>query len=102
MDIQALLKQAKKMQKDLAKAESELKEKEYTASVGGGAVKVSVNGNTEITEMSIDDALLNTDSKDELIDMITMAVNDAMKQANKDREDTMSAMTGGVKMPGVF
>lgn len=101
MDIQALLKQAKKMQKDLVKAENELKEKTYTASVGG-AVKVNVNGNAEITELHIEDTLLNKENKEELIDMITMAVNDAMKKASEDREKTISTMTGGVKMPGVF
>ena len=102
MDMGALLKQAKKMQKDLAKTEAELKEKVYTASVGGGVVKVEVSGKNEFTNIQIEESLLNKENKEELQDMILMAVNDALRQMNEDKEKTMGALTSGIKIPGVF
>lgn len=102
MDIQALLKQAKKMQSELSQKESELKENTYTASVGGGVVQVCVNGASQIETIDIDETLLSKENKEELQDLIIVAVNDAMTQMNKDKEETMNALTGGVKMPGVF
>jgi len=102
MDMGALLKQAKKMQKDLAKTEAELKEKLYTASVGGGVVKVEVSGKNEFTNIQIEESLLNKENKEELQDMILMAVNDALRQMNEDKEKTMGALTSGIKIPGVF
>ncbi len=102
MNMQALLKQAQKMQKDLAKAELELKEKEYEASMSGGAVKVIVKGSMEVTQVEIDSDLLKSDNKEELQDMIMIAINDALKQASEEKEKVMKNMTGGVKMPGGF
>ena len=102
MDMNALLKQAKKMQKDLAKADEELKNKIYSSSVGGGIVKIEMNGNAVITALNIDVSILTEDNKEELEDMIIMAMNDVLKQMNEDKEKTMSAMTGNVKFPGVF
>lgn len=102
MNMNALLKQAQKMQKDLAKTEAELKEKVYSSSVGGGVVKVEVSGKSEITKIDINDVLLHKEGKEELQDMIIMAVNDALKQMNEDKDKTMNAVTGGIKIPGVF
>lgn len=102
MNMQALLKQAQKMQKEIAKAESELKEKEYTSTIGGGAVKVTVKGSMEITAIDIDDDLMNVEGKADLQDMILSAVNDALQQAVTEKESTMSQMTSGIKMPGGF
>lgn len=102
MNMNALLKQAQKMQKDLAKTEAKLKEKVYSSSVGGGVVKVEVSGNSEIISIDIDEVLLHKEGKEELQDMIIMSVNDALKQMNEDKDKTMNALTGGIKIPGVF
>lgn len=102
MNIQSLLKQAKNMQKELNKLEAELKEKTYSTSVGGGVVKVTVSGENKVVDLSIDETLLDKENKEELQDMILMAVNEALSQMTKDKEDTMGAMTNGIKMPGVF
>lgn len=101
MNMQALLKQAQKMQKDLAKVEEELSEKEYEATMGGGVVKVSVKG-MMVETIEIDEALLEKDGKEDLQDMLKAALNDAFTQAIEDKEKTMNAITGGVKMPGGF
>ena len=97
MNMQALLKQAQKMQKDLAKVESELNEKEYEATMGGGVVKVAVKG-MQVESIQIDETLLDKDGEE----MLKAALNDAFNQAVEDKEKTMNAITGGVKMPGGF
>lgn len=101
MNMQALLKQAQKMQKDLAKVESELNEKEYEASMGGGVVKVAVKG-MQVESIQIDETLLEKDGKEDLEEMLKAALNDAFNQAVEDKEKTINAITGGVKMPGGF
>ena len=101
MNMQALLKQAQKMQKDLAKVESELNEKEYEATMGGGVVKVAVKG-MQVESIQIDETLLDKDGKEDLEEMLKAALNDAFNQAVEDIEKTMNAITGGVKMPGGF
>ncbi|MCH4286370.1 YbaB/EbfC family nucleoid-associated protein [Absiella sp. AM54-8XD] len=101
MNMQALLKQAQKMQKDLAKVESELNEKEYEATMGGGVVKVAVKG-MQVESIQIDETLLDKDGKEDLEEMLKAALNDAFNQAVEDKEKTMNAITGGVKMPGGF
>lgn len=101
MNMQALLKQAQKMQKDLAKVESELSEKVYEATMGGGVVKVAVKG-MQVEAIQIDETLLDKDGKEDLEEMLKAALNDAFNQAVEDKEKTMNAITGGVKMPGGF
>lgn len=102
MNMQALLKQAKKMQNDLAKLEDELNENIYESSMGGGAVKVEVKGNMSIESISIDEALLEKSGKDDLEQMLKSALNDALQKASDTKEKNMNALTGGVKMPGGF
>lgn len=101
MNMQALLKQAQKMQKDLAKVEAELSEKEYEATMGGGVVKVSVK-DMKVETIEIDETLLEKDGKEDLQDMLKAALNEALTLAVEDKEKTMNAITGGVKMPGGF
>ena len=99
--MQALLKQAQRMQKDLAKVEEEIAEREYEATMGGGVVKVVVK-NMRIESIEIDEALLEKTGKEDLEEMLKAALNDALTQAVEDKEKTMNAVTGGVKMPGGF
>lgn len=102
MNMQGLLKQAQKMQKDLAKVESELNEKLYESTMGGGVIKVEVKGSMEIENISIDETLLEKDGKEDLEEMLKSAINDAFRKAVEDKEQSMNAITGGVKMPGGF
>lgn len=102
MNMQALLKQAKKMQSDLAKLENELNENIYKTSTGGGAVKVAVKGNMLIESISIDESLLEKSSKEDLEEMLKFALNDALQIASDTKEKSINGLTGGVKMPGGF
>ena len=94
MNMQGLLKQAQKMQKELTKLEDELNEKVYETTMGGGVIKVEVKGNMSVESISIDESLLEVDNKE--------ALNDAFAKAVEDKEKNMNQITGGVKMPGGF
>lgn len=102
MNMQNLLKQAQKMQANIAKAEQALAEREYETKVGGGALRVKINGAYDVKEVEIDATVLNADNKEMVEDMISMAIQDVIKQASTEREQVMSSLTGGVKMPGAF
>lgn len=102
MNMQALLKQAQKMQKELSKVENELNQKEYESTMGGGVIKVTVKGIMEVESISINEELLEKENKEDLEEMLKSAVNDALAKAVKDKETTMNKITGGVKMPGGF
>lgn len=102
MNMQALLKQAQKMQKDMAIKEQELSEKNYDATIGGGVIKVSVKGDVTIQSIDIDEALLEKDNKEDIQEMLIAVLNDALSKASEDKEETLNAITGGVKMPGGF
>lgn len=98
MNVQALLKQAQKMQADLAKIEKQLQEKIYTEE--NEFVKVQCDGtyrfsNIEFKENALDDVEM-------LQDMIALAVNKAIEAAKAEHEQEMSKITGGVKLPGAF
>jgi len=100
MDLNALMKQAQKMQKDLASTEQELKEKKYTSSIGG-VVEITLNGNFQVETLSIKEELIN-DGKDALEEMIQMAINNVLSQASNDKEQSMSSLTSGMNIPGLF
>lgn len=102
MNMQTLLKQAQKMQKDMANKEKELSEKRYEATMGGGVIKIVLKGDFCVESLSIDESLLEKDNKEDIQDMLVSAINDVLNQASEDKEKTMNAITGGVKMPGGF
>lgn len=102
MNMQGLLKQAQKMQKELTKLEDELNEKVYETTMGGDVIKVEVKGSMSVESISIDESLLEKDNKEDLEDMLKSALNDAFAKAVEDKEKNMNQITGGVKMPGGF
>lgn len=102
MNMQGLLKQAQKMQKELTKLEDELNEKVYETTMGGGVIKVEVKGNMSVESISIDESLLEVDNREDLEEMLKSALNDAFAKAVEDKEKNMNQITGGVKMPGGF
>ncbi len=102
MNMQGLLKQAQKMQKELTKLEDELNEKVYETTMGGGVIKVEVKGSMSVESISIYESLLEKDNKEDLEDMLKSALNDAFAKAVEDKEKNMNKITGGVNMPGGF
>ena len=91
-NIQQLMKQAQKMQQQMEKAQEELDAKEYEATSGGGMVTCRINGKREIISLSIKPEAVDPDDVEMLQDMIIAAVNEALRQGEEAREQTMSAM----------
>ena len=97
-----MLRQAQKMQEDMATKQAELESREYDISAGGGVVKIKINGKKEILSLTIDPVIVDPDDVETLEDLITVAVNDAVKQADEMMAEGMSAVTGGLNIPGLF
>ena len=95
-----LLKQAQKMQKDMEKNQKELESKVYEASAGGGAITVKVTGKKRLESVTIDKDVVDPDDVEMLQDLVLSAVNAAMQMADEDAEKVMGKLTGG--MPGLF
>jgi DNA-binding YbaB/EbfC family protein len=96
-----LMKQAQKMQENLQKAQEELGSMEVTGQAGGGLVSVVMTGRHDVKRVTIDDSLVG-DDKEMLEDLVAAAVNDAVRQVEKTTKEKMSAMTGGMGLPGDF
>lgn len=94
-----LMKQAQKMQADMAKAQEEMANIEVTGVSGGGMVSIVMTCRHDVKRVSIDDSLLS-DDKDMLEDLIAAAVNDAVRQVEKTSSEKMSGMTAGLNLPG--
>ena len=97
-----LLRQAQIMQGKLAKLQQELQERTYEAASGGGMVTAVVSGKQELCKLSIDPKALADGDVDMLQDLIMAAVNEAGRIARETAEREMSALSGGIKLPGMF
>lgn len=102
LDMNEIMKQARQMQEQLASAEDSLKDKEVTASAGGGTVKVTATGDMKITSITIDPEVLKDGEVELLQDMITAAVNDALASAQELATSKLGDITGGLNIPGMF
>lgn len=94
-NVNNLMKQAQRMQRQMEEASKELEEKEYTASSGGGMVKATVSGKKELTKVEIDPEAVDPEDVEMLEDMILAAVNEAFRMMEKDSQEVMSKMAGG-------
>lgn len=97
-----LIKQAQKFQKDMEEMQKNLETKSYEASVGGGAVTVLVNGKRQLTDITIKPEVVDADDVEMLQDLVLTAVNEALKKAEEDTNNSMGKLTGGMNMPGLF
>ena len=95
-----LMKQAQKMQQQMAEAQEELEASEFTASAGGGVVEVTVSGNKEIKNIKIDPDVVDPEDVETLEDLVTAAVNEAIRKMEEQTQEEMSKITGG--MGGLF
>ena len=91
-----LMRQAQRMQRQMEESQKELETKEFTAKAGGGAVEVTVTGAREVTRVIIDKDAVDPEETEMLQDMIMVAVNDALHQAEEANSAIMGKMTGGL------
>ena len=92
-----LMKQAQKLQKDMEQMQKDLETKEFEASVGGGAVVVKANGKKEVVSINIKPEVVEM-----LEDLVLSAVNEALRKAEEESANKMGKLTGGMNIPGLF
>ena len=97
-----LMKQAQKMQRQMEENQKALEEKEFTATAGGGAVEVTVSGKREIVKVKLSEEAVDPDDVEMLEDLIVAATNEALRQAEEAAASAMSALTGGLGGLGGF
>ena len=95
-----LMKRAQRMQRQMEESQKELDTKEFTATVGGGVVQVTVNGKKEVVKVSLDKEAVDPDDSEMLEDLIMAATNEALRMAEEASQEAMSKMTGGLGLPG--
>jgi DNA-binding protein, ybaB/ebfC family len=98
MNINSLMKEAKKMQADLEKNQQELAEKEFEASAGGNAVSVKVNGQKQILDLKLQKEVVDPEDVEMLQDLIVTCINQAFKQV----DDAQAASMGKFNIPGIM
>ena len=101
-DMNSLMRQAQKMQEDMAAKQEELEAREYDISAGGGAVNVKINGKREILAIDIQPEIVDPDDIETLSDILVAAVNEAIKRVDDTNSAEMSKITGGLGLPGMF
>ncbi len=101
-NMQQLMRQAQKMQQDMARVQAELEEKEVTASAGGGVVTVVVTGKKVLKSITIKPEAVDPEDVEMLQDMVLAAVNEGLRMAGEMAEADLARVTGGMGMPGLF
>ena len=91
-----LMKQAQKMQKQMMETTKELESKEFTASAGGGAVEVTVSGKKEVLSVKLSEEVVDPDDIEMLQDLIVAATNEALRKMEEESQSQMSKITGGL------
>lgn len=98
----AMMKQAQKMQAELARAQEEIKDMTFEATAGGGMVKVVANGDMTVDSIVIDPEAVDPEDVEMLQDMVAAAVNEAMRGVSEISSQRLNAATGGLNIPGLM
>ena len=101
-NMQAMLRQAQKMQEDMAALQEDLDAREYEVKAGGGMVTVKINGKKEILSIDIQPEIVDPDDIETLSDILTAAVNEAIKRVETTNADEMAKISQGMNIPGLF
>lgn len=101
-NMQSMLRQAQKMQEDMARLQEDLDAREYTARSGGGAVTAVVDGKHRLKSLEIQPEVVDPEDTEMLADLVMAAVNEAIRQAVETSESEMSKVTGGMNLPGML
>ena len=101
-NMQAMIRQAQKMQEDMAAKQEELDAREYEVKAGGGVVTVKINGKKEVLSIDIDPDVVDPDDVETLQDILVAGVNEAIKRVEDTNAKEMEKITGSMNMPGLF
>ena len=98
-NMQSMLRQAQNMQEDMTNAQTELEQREYTATSGGGMVTATVDGKHLLRSIDLKPEAVDPEDTEMLSDLIVAAVNEAVRKAQADSEETLGKITGGMQLP---
>ena len=101
-NMQAMIRQAQKMQEDVAAKQEELDAREYEIKAGGGVVTVTINGKKEVLSIDIAPELVDPDDIETLSDILVAGVNEAIKRVEETNSREIEKITGAMAMPGLF
>ena len=101
-NMNGMIKQAQKMQAQITEVQEDIENREFSTTVGGGAVEVTLSGRKEIKSLTIKPEVVDPEDVEMLQDLIISAFNDTVKQIEETTEKEMGAITGGVSFPGLF
>ena len=102
MDMKKMMKQAQRMQAELAKAQDEIKDMEFEATAGGGMVKVVATGDMAVKSSAIDPEAVDPEDVEMLEDLVLAAVNEALRGVSDISAQRLNAATGGMSIPGLM
>ncbi len=102
MDMKKMMKQAQRMQAELAKAQDEIKDMEFEATAGGGMVKVVATGDMAVKSIAIDPEAVDPEDVEMLEDLVLAAVNEALRGVSDISAQRLNAATGGMSIPGLM
>ena len=100
-NMQSMIKQAQKMQEDMAAKQAELEAREYEVAAGGGVVTVKISGKKEILSVKLSPEIVDPDDIETLEDLVVAAINEAIKKVDGIAADEMQQITGSVGLPGI-
>lgn len=100
-NMQAMLKQAQKMQEQIEQKKQELEEKEYVVTSGGGMVEITMTGKHEVKAIGINPEVVDPEDVEMLEDMLVAALNEATRQIDEEAEREIDSVTGGLNIPGL-
>ena len=101
-NMNAMIRQAQKMQDEISALQEEIEARDFTASAGGGAVTITMTGKKTIKSLEIKPEVVDPEDIEMLQDLIVSAINEAVNQVEETTETEMSKITGGVSLPGLF
>ena len=101
-NMNQMIKQAQKMQDDIAEVQARLDETEFTASAGGGMIELVMTGGKELKSVKLNPDCIDKDNPEDLEDIIIAGVNAVLKKVEEESTKEMEKVTGGLNMPGLF
>ena len=101
-NMQGMIKQAQKMQEDMAALQEDLDSREYEVKAGGGAVTVKINGKLEVLSINMSEEIVDPDDIETMTDVLVAAVNEAIKKVEDTNASEMQKITGDINVPGLF
>jgi DNA-binding YbaB/EbfC family protein len=101
MDLNKMMKQVQQLQSEMMEAQEKLKDEIVEASAGGGMVKVKMTGDLELRELKIDPEAIDPEDPEVLEDMVTAAVNEALRSAQELAQSKLGGAAGGLGLPGL-